>query len=70
LAPILKKNVFDRIKDIQRTGVTILLVEQDISMCLALADRLYVIAHGMMAAEGTREDLMKDRDIREIYLGL
>jgi len=70
LAPILRKNVFDRIKDIQRTGVTILLVEQDVSMCLALADRLYVIAHGMMAAEGTREDLMKDRDVREIYLGL
>lgn len=70
LAPILRKNVFDRIKDIQRSGVTILLVEQDVSMCLAFADRLYVIAHGMMATEGTREELMKDRDIREIYLGL
>jgi len=70
LAPMLKDNVFERIKEIQRSGVTILLVEQDVSVALSLADRIYVFAHGRIAAEGTREELMKDTDIREIYLGI
>ena len=70
LAPILKDRVFKRIKDIQRSGVTILLVEQDVSVALDLADRIYVIAHGRIAAEGTKKELMKDTDVREIYLGV
>lgn len=70
LAPIVKDNVFERIKEIQRSGVTILLVEQDVSAALDIADRIYVIAHGRIAAEGTKEELMKDTDVREIYLGL
>jgi len=70
LAPILKNNVFERIKEIQRSGVTILLVEQDVSVAFGIADRIYVLAHGRIAAEGTREKLMKDTDVREIYLGI
>jgi len=70
LAPILKDNVFDRIKEIQRSKVTILLVEQDVSVAIDIADRIYVIAHGRIAAEGTREELMKNTDVREIYLGI
>ena len=70
LAPKLKDNVFERIKEIQRSGVTILLVEQDVSVALSIADRIYVIAHGRIAAEGTRKELMKDKDLREIYLGI
>ncbi len=70
LAPILKNQMFERIKEIQRTGVTILLVEQDVSVALDIADRIYVLAHGRIATEGTREKLMKDTDVREIYLGI
>ncbi len=70
LAPLLKDKVFDTIKEIQRSGVTILLVEQDVSVALSIADRIYIIAHGRIATEGTREELMKDRDVREIYLGI
>jgi len=70
LAPILKNQVFERIKEIQRTGVTVLLVEQDVSVAFDIADRIYVLAHGRIATEGTREKLMKDTDIREIYLGI
>ena len=70
LAPMLKDDVFERIKEIQSSGVTILLVEQDVSVALSLADRIYVFAHGRIAAEGTREELMKNTDIREIYLGI
>ena len=70
LAPKLKNQMFERIKEIQRTGVTILLVEQDVSVAFDLADRIYVLAHGRIATEGTREKLMKDTDVREIYLGI
>ena len=70
LAPILKNQMFERIKEIQRTGVTILLVEQDVSVAMDIADRIYVLAHGRIATEGTREKLMKDTDVREIYLGI
>jgi len=70
LAPMLKDRMFDTIKKIQRSGVTILLVEQDISVALDIADRIYVIAHGRIAVEGTRKELMKNRDVREIYLGI
>jgi len=70
LAPLLKDRVFQRIKDIQSSGVTVLLVEQDVSAAIDLADRLYVIAHGRIAAEGTKKELMKNTDIRELYLGI
>ena len=70
LAPMMKNSVFERIKEIRRSGVTILLVEQDVSVALDIADRIYVLAHGRVAAEGTREKLMKDTDVREIYLGI
>jgi len=70
LAPMLKDKVFDSIKEIQRTGVTILLVEQDISATFELANRAYVLAHGRIAAQGTPKELMKDTDVREIYLGI
>ena len=70
LAPILKDRVFERIKDIQRSGVTILLVEQDVSAAIELAERIYVLTHGRIAAQGTKKELMKDTDIRELYLGI
>ena len=70
LAPILKEKVLEVIKEIWRSGVTILLVEQDVSITLASASRIYILAHGRIATEGTKEELMKDRDVREIYLGL
>lgn len=70
LAPMLKEKVFESIREIRRSGVTILLVEQDVSIAFDLAERFYVLAHGKIAAEGTREELMKNRDIRELYLGV
>jgi branched-chain amino acid transport system ATP-binding protein len=70
LAPTLKEKVIESIEEIWRSGVTVLLVEQDVSITLATAQRIYVLAHGRIAVEGTREELMKNRDVREIYLGL
>ena len=70
LAPMLKTTVLKCIKEIWKSGVTILLVEQDVAITLDSAQRIYVLAHGQMAVQGTKEELMKDRDIREVYLGL
>jgi len=70
LAPLLKQKVFDSIKEVWKAGITILLVEQDASIALSLANRAYVITHGRIAAQGTREELMKHEDIREMYIGI
>ncbi|NIO38568.1 ATP-binding cassette domain-containing protein [Candidatus Bathyarchaeota archaeon] len=70
LAPMLKATVLECIKEIWRSGVTILLVEQDVAITLDSAQRIYVLAHGQVAVQGTKEELMKDRDVREVYLGL
>ena len=70
LAPMLKEKVFESIREIRRSGVTILLVEQDVSIAFDLAERFYVLAHGKIATEGTKKELMKNRDIRELYLGV
>jgi branched-chain amino acid transport system ATP-binding protein len=70
LAPLLKENMLKTITEIWRSGVTVLLVEQDVAITLATAQRIYILANGRIAAEGTKEELMKNRDVREIYLGL
>jgi len=70
LAPTLKEKVLESIKEIWRSGVTVLLIEQDVSITLATAQRIYILAHGRIAVEGTAKELMKNRDVREIYLGL
>lgn len=70
LAPILKETVLKCIKEIWSSGVTILLVEQDVAITLAVAERIYVLAHGRIATQGNKQELMKNRDVREIYLGL
>jgi len=70
LAPQLKERVLECIREIWRSGVTILLVEQDVAITLATAQRIYILAHGRIATQGTKDELMKSRDVREIYLGL
>jgi branched-chain amino acid transport system ATP-binding protein len=70
LAPMLKATVLKCIREIWKSGVTILLVEQDVAITLDSAQRIYVLAHGQIAVQGTKKELMKDRDIREVYLGL
>ncbi len=70
LAPQVKKLVFDKIKEIQAMGLTILLVEQDVSMTFAMADRNYILSHGKIVSQGTSAELMKDETVRQSYLGL
>ena len=70
LAPLIKDSLFERIRDVQGMGVTILLTEQDVSFAFDLASRSYVISRGKIIAEGTSQELLADELIRETYLGL
>jgi len=70
LAPLIKQKVFDSIKEVWSSGITMLLVEQDVSIALSLANRAYVLTHGKIAAHGTRNEIMENKDIREMYIGI
>ena len=70
LAQIVKEQIFQGVAEIKTLGVTILLVEQDSTMALGIAGRLYVLEHGRVAAEGTPAELAKDSYIRDLYLGV
>ncbi|MFQ5916847.1 MAG: ABC transporter ATP-binding protein [Candidatus Binatia bacterium] len=70
LAPLLKRDLLERIREIQRSGITVLLVEQDVMSAFQLANRNYVLSHGRVIVEGTSEELLKDETVRKTYLGL
>ena len=70
LAPILRKEVFEKIGEISDTGITVLLVEQDVSTVFKMANRNYVLSSGKIIAEGTGNQLLQDEVIRKTYLGL
>ena len=69
LAPILVKEIFDIIKELNDQGTTILLVEQNASMALSIADRAYVLETGRVSMSGNANDLLHDKRVREAYLG-
>ena len=69
LSPVLVSEIFRMIGEIRRAGTTILLVEQNASMALALADRAYVLEAGEIALEGKASDLQEDPKVRSAYLG-
>jgi len=70
LAPMVKETLFERIAQIHDMGITILLIEQDISFVFDMAARNYVLSRGRVIAEGTAQELLKDESIRQTYLGL
>ncbi|MDD2483512.1 MAG: ABC transporter ATP-binding protein [Eubacteriales bacterium] len=69
LAPLLVREIFEIIKSINQTGTTILLVEQNASMALSIANRAYVIETGTIVISGTGEELAKSNKIQQAYLG-
>jgi len=70
LAPIMKQEVFKKITEIRQMGITVLLVEQEVSAVFKMADRNYVLSSGKIIAEGTSQELLKDEILRKTYLGL
>jgi branched-chain amino acid transport system ATP-binding protein len=70
LAPIMRAEVFRKIKQIKEMGITVLLVEQEVSTVFTMTDRNYVLSSGKIIAEGKGDELLKDEVLRKTYLGL
>lgn len=69
LAPLLVREIFNVIVEINRAGTTILLVEQNANMALAIADRAYVLETGEIHLSGSAKDLLQDERVKQAYLG-
>lgn len=70
LAPIVVEEIFSLILKIRKMGKTILLIEQNASMALQIADRAYVLETGQIAMEGTGRELLADENVKKAYLGI
>jgi branched-chain amino acid transport system ATP-binding protein len=70
LSPIMTKEIFSIIKEINQGGTTILLIEQNANLALSIAEYGYVIETGEVVYEGSSEELMNNERIKEIYLGI
>lgn len=69
LAPLLVKEIFNIIKEINESGTTVLLVEQNANMALSIADKAYVLETGRIALAGTAQELASSEAVRKAYLG-
>ena len=69
LAPLIVQDIFNIIKEINKRGVTILLIEQNASMALSIADRGYVLETGKIIMEGKGKELLVDPRVKAAYLG-
>ena len=69
LAPILVEQIFDIVKELHQSGVTVLLVEQNAQMALSIADRAYVLETGRISMEGPAQELLTNDNVRKAYLG-
>ena len=70
LAPVLVIQLFEGLKQLREQGLTILLVEQNVHLALAISDYGYVLVEGRIGLEGPARKLIKDKHVREAYLGL
>jgi ABC-type branched-subunit amino acid transport system ATPase component len=70
LAPHLVTDVFQSLQKLRETGATILIVEQRVNATLEITDRAYVLEHGRIVMEGPSSELMKDKHIKNAYLGI
>ena len=69
LSPLLVKEIFAIIQEVNKQGITILLVEQNAKMALAISDRAYVLETGSISIEGNAADLLNDPRVKKAYLG-
>ena len=69
LAPLLVKEIFNIIRDINATGTTILLVEQNAMQALRIADKAYVLETGTIVLQGSGQELLSSPEVQKVYLG-
>jgi branched-chain amino acid transport system ATP-binding protein len=70
LAPVLVLDLFQSLKLLKEQGLTMMLVEQNVQMALAVSDYAFVLAHGKVELEGPSRELAQDEHVRSAYLGL
>lgn len=70
LAPKIKENIFEAIRKIKQEGTTTLLVEQDASLAMEVAENIHILEEGKIQMNGTKEELIKEPRIKEAYLGI
>jgi branched-chain amino acid transport system ATP-binding protein len=70
LAPIIVKQVFAKLDEVRKTGITVLVVEQNARLAMKFADYLYVLKYGRVVMEGSREEFERSTDLVDAYLGI
>ena len=70
LSPLLTEHIFELVQKVNKEGLTVLLVEQNVHHTLAMCDRAYVLENGRIALTGSGQELMANPHVREAYLGL
>ena len=70
LAPLLVKQVFRTVKEINAQGITVLLVEQNVFHSLSIADEAYVLENGRVILEGHGKEILDNPQVKETYLGI
>jgi len=70
LSPLLTNKVFETILEVRNRGVTTLLVEQNVNLALALADRAYVLENGRVVMSGSGEELANNDQVKKAYLSI
>jgi branched-chain amino acid transport system ATP-binding protein len=68
LAPLIVRDIFDIIKEINRQGMTILLIEQNANMALQTASTAYVLKTGLLSMRGTGKELLNNEEVKKAYL--
>jgi branched-chain amino acid transport system ATP-binding protein len=70
LSPLVKNLLVDGIKSIWKSGLTVLIVEQDASLTLNLVERVYILEHGKVGLEGKSRDLLNNDEVKRVYFQL
>ena len=70
LSPLIKSVLVEGVKNIWKTGLTVLIVEQDASLTLSLTQRVYILEHGRVGLEGQSRDLMNNEEVKRVYFQL
>lgn len=70
LAPNLRVEVFEKIKDVNKKGIDILMVEQGITEASEYTDRIYLVEDGRVVFEGDRDEVFKYPHVKEVFLGI
>jgi branched-chain amino acid transport system ATP-binding protein len=70
LSPLVKQDLVDSIVDIWKSGMTVLLVEQDVSLTLDLTQRVYILEHGKVGLHGPSKELMDNEEVKRVYFQL